>query len=55
MKDDPIFEADCLSDPVLFKPKGMHQKTFDQLRWKQQHHIDLAMGYLAIYMDKWLF
>jgi hypothetical protein len=20
--------------PVLFKPKGMHQKTFDRLRWK---------------------
>jgi len=24
--------SDALVDPILFKPKGMHQKTFDRLR-----------------------
>lgn len=44
---DPDFNPDNLSDPVLFKPKGMHQKTFDKLRYKQAIKIDRAMGYLV--------
>jgi hypothetical protein len=24
--------GDALSEPILFKPKNMHQKTFDRLR-----------------------
>jgi hypothetical protein len=30
--DSPIFDPDNLTDGVYFKPKNMHQKTFDQLR-----------------------
>jgi hypothetical protein len=30
--DNPIFNPDNLSDGIYFKPKNMHQKTFDRLR-----------------------
>ncbi len=29
--DNPIFDPDNLMDEVYYKPKGMHQKTFDRL------------------------
>ena len=33
--------------PILFKPKGMHQKTFDRLRWKADNANLLSLGITA--------
>jgi len=32
-----------LIEPILFKPKNMHQKTFDRLRKKEKHVNDLSL------------
>jgi hypothetical protein len=31
-----------LMEPILFKPKNMHQKTFDRLRKEEKHANDLS-------------
>jgi len=33
--NSPIFDPDNLTNGIYFKPKHMHQKTFDRLRWKE--------------------
>ena len=47
--------SDILVDPILFKPKGMHQKTFNRLRNKENHanyRSNMIMGKrLGIYFE----
>ncbi len=35
------WDADCLADPIMMKPKGMHQKTFDRLRLAENGAQDM--------------
>ena len=35
--------GDALSEPILFKPKNMHQKTFNRLREEEKHANDLSL------------
>ncbi len=41
------FNPDNLSHNPLFKPKGMHQRTFDKLRYKQALYINSGMQYVS--------
>jgi hypothetical protein len=34
--------GDDLTEPILFKPKNMHQKTFDRLRREAEHANNLS-------------
>lgn len=47
-----LFEPDNLSDSPIYKPKGMHQKTFDRLRYKQSLYINSGLQYVSVYLDK---
>jgi hypothetical protein len=35
--------GDDLTEPILFKPKNMYQKTFDRLRKEEKHANDLSL------------
>ena len=39
--------GESVLDPVIFKPKGMHQKTFDRLRWKLEYSEQASILALA--------
>ena len=39
--------SDSLMEPILFKPKNMHQKTFDRLRREADHACNLSMMIMA--------
>lgn len=48
------WDADCLSDPIFMKPKGMHQKTFDRLKQAEnrlQHGIERV--FVSRYGQSW--
>jgi hypothetical protein len=52
--DNPIFDPDNLSDGIYFKPKNMHQKTFDRLRWAEsQAQESMNNAFMARY-GHWL-
>jgi len=46
---DYYFNPNDMTDRPIFKPKGMHQKTFDRLRYKQEK---LALDVLMIGVSK---
>ena len=35
--DSKWWDADCLSDPIFMKPKGMHWKTYERLKKAENH------------------
>jgi hypothetical protein len=40
-------KAGCFNSLPLFKPKGMHQKTWDRIRWEIMNIEDKAMGIMG--------
>jgi len=45
------FNPNDLSERPIFKPKGMHQTTFDRLRWKEINLRGACIGFLSDCLD----
>jgi hypothetical protein len=52
--DNPIFDPDNLSDGIYFKPKNMHQTTFDRLRAAESQTQDAMNNAFLARFGYWL-